>query len=272
MVKGFKHISHGRWLVAFLAFAVALFGFLAVGKDARALLQEDEWAGSGHADTLAEAFTHWPTPRDADIPTSCAKCHSTEGMLDFLAEDGTDPGVVNNAVVVPTDPPNAIYCEACHNDTASSLDSVTFPSGVEVTGLGPEARCMLCHQGRSAKSTVDEAIESSPGPYSFINIHYYAAAASLFGTEVQGGYEVDRKDYSGQGLVGHPSWNPGVLDTCVECHMTDSHNVLPDPVSCACHGDIVADGFKAFRSLTSTPDSGLAPFAPSLFVEVRTLH
>ena len=43
---------------------------------------EEEWQESGHADATAMAFNDW---NDAgSIPTSCAKCHSTPGYIDYL--------------------------------------------------------------------------------------------------------------------------------------------------------------------------------------------
>ena len=38
------------------------------------------------------------------------------------------------------------------------MTSVTFPSGVEVTGLEAEARCIQCHQGRASTVSVNQSI------------------------------------------------------------------------------------------------------------------
>src|SRR3970040_932568 len=81
--------------------------------------------------------------------------------------------------------------------------SVSFPSGAEITGLGPEARCMQCHQGRASGVQVDAAIEKAgltdedtPSPdLGFTNIHYFAAAVSRYGTQVKGGYEYPGQRY-----------------------------------------------------------------------------
>ena len=84
-------------------------------------------------------------------------------------------------------------------------------------------------------------LPAGPGPYSFTNVHYYAAAASLFGTDVKGGYEYSGKSYKDQNMFpGH-----GVrFDTCTECHMgtrsfdaaNKSHNVSkPNSANCECH-------------------------------------
>jgi hypothetical protein len=92
---------------------------------------------------------------------------------------------------------------------------------------------------------------ASPGPYSFINIHYYPNAAIAFGTEVKGGYEYAGKIYAGQKTYAN---HMGKFDTCIECHMgtksennaTDymgiTHNVMkPNPADCVyCHGQDVS--------------------------------
>ena len=40
----------------------------------------------------------------------------------------------------------------------SPRTSVVFPSGIELTDLGDESRCMECHQGRESKVSVDKQI------------------------------------------------------------------------------------------------------------------
>ena len=52
---------------------------------------------------------------------------------------------------------SVIRCQTCHNAAADALSSVTFPSGETVDGLGGEARCMTCHQGRASGKDVDAA-------------------------------------------------------------------------------------------------------------------
>jgi hypothetical protein len=56
----------------------------------------DEWLSSAHADFTAEAFTHWNEEDPAEVPTNCAKCHSSEGYQDYLGADGTEANVVDN--------------------------------------------------------------------------------------------------------------------------------------------------------------------------------
>jgi hypothetical protein len=160
---------------------------------------EQLWRTSGHADSSAEAFIHWD--EDGEIPTECARCHSTEGFEEFITS-----GSANIALPAGPSIENNISCEACHTDPEQGIvrnhTSVIFPSGIEVEGLGPEALCMECHQGRESKISVDADIEEAgveddevSSDLGFINIHYYAAAADQFGTVVKAGYEYDGKTY-----------------------------------------------------------------------------
>lgn len=179
----------------------------------------EEWAVSGHADYQGEAFA-------SNITSAvCFKCHSGPQFARFVR--GTPAAGLD-----PSGGPQVVACIACHDLTARDqadnfalgalrpVDEVTFPSGA-VVSLGPESNlCMECHQGRSSTPTVDARIAA--GNLSFSNIHYYAAAATMFGSEVQGGYEYPGRTYAGRNtflihtLVGVPE-----LTTCTGCHMGD---------------------------------------------------
>ncbi len=184
----------------------------------------DKWLESGHADRFAQAFTY-----SSALGTSCAKCHGEHGYRDFLGVDGTAAGVVNNAAPEFS----TVTCNACHNSATTTLTSVTFPSGNVVTGLGREARCMLCHQGRESTVSVNTAIGASldddvVATLSFKNVHYFSAGATLMGREAGGGYEFTGKWYDGK--FTHVS----EADTCVECH--DAHSLEVKVDLCAtCH-------------------------------------
>ncbi len=213
---------------------------------------EDAWAGSGHADAEAEAFNHWNEEDPAEIPVECAKCHATPGYLDFLGEDGSAAGTVDAAAELGT----VITCEACHNAAAASMTSVVFPSGVEITDIGSSARCMQCHQGRASGQSVNDAIaelgltdEDAPSAdLGFINIHYYAAAASLYGSEVHAGYEYEGNRY--QIRFSHVEG----FTECADCHNTHTLEVKVE--TCAeCHGEVASeDDLKNFRMAGSLAD------------------
>jgi hypothetical protein len=189
----------------------------------------EAWARSPHARIEAEAFVHWDA--EGEVPTDCATCHSGRGFMDFIGADGSTAGQIDH----PAPFRSVIDCATCHNDAADQLASVTFPSGVIVNDLGSSARCMVCHQGREStvdvnKATAsleDDAVSADLG---FLNIHYRAAAATLFGSQVKGAYEYDGKEYLGK--FAHVE----AFDTCVECHNPHSAEVRVE--ACAgCHQD-----------------------------------
>ncbi|MBK6849387.1 MAG: Ig-like domain-containing protein [Proteobacteria bacterium] len=276
------------------------------------LPQLTAWLSSGHADTKGEAFVHWDKDNPAVVPTSCAKCHSTPGFRDFLGDDGSAAGKVDVAAAVE---PKGIQCQACHNPKADRLASVVFPSGIEIKDVGPEARCMTCHQGRSSTFAVEESIanvaglkvtvdamkaqiaarrddlsvrrraelygvgaegsgtsakpaidglqaiiassaldldavppaidhdgnaDTPPIKLGFLNIHYYAAGATLNAGRALGGYQYKDKVYD---------WRfrhvPG-YDTCVGCH--DSHSLAVKTSACqSCHTG--ADSVEKLHSI-----------------------
>jgi len=209
---------------------------------------QDLWAGSGHNDTEAMAFNDWNEADPKEVPANCAKCHTTPGYQDFLGTDGSEAGKVDKPVPAPA---GTIQCVACHNAAAAALDSVTFPSGLTVEHTGSTSRCMECHQGRASKAAVDKkiadykatALDTVPAPVKndqgkdvpmgFVNIHYYAAGATLYGTQAKGGYEYDGYAYDGK-------FRPVEgIESCGGCH--DSHSLEVMVESCKeCHENVNA--------------------------------
>ena len=214
---------------------------------------EAEWVGSPHNDTEAEAFNHWNEDDPQEVPTSCARCHSTPGYQDYLGADGSAVGEVDQAAPIGT----TIQCVACHNAATATLSRVTFPSGVEVTGLGREARCMVCHQGRASKVQVDSSLEQAGlledldtvnAELGFINIHYYAAGATLYGGVTMGGYQYEGKMYDAK--FRHVEG----IDTCVGCHNPHTTELKLD-VCAGCHEGVAAkEDLKKVRMNGSLAD------------------
>lgn len=213
----------------------------------------DRWASSPHNDASAEAFVHWNEDDPAEVPTSCARCHSTGGYIDYLGDDGSEAGSVEEAVPVGS----TVECQACHNDTARTLTTVTFPSGETVSDLADEARCMVCHQGRSSTVQVNGSIEEAgltedPDSVSedlgFINIHYYAAAATKYGTAAKGGYEYDGKTYDALFRHAEP------FTTCIDCHRPHTQEVRVEACS-ECHAGVESiEDLSTIRTMASLVD------------------
>lgn len=179
--------------------SIGLFGAVLalVGAPAKPVLAQsaplqipyvNEWASSPHAFIMREAFTHWKD--EGEIPTACAKCHSTAGFHDYLGLDASEAGKVDKPALAG----QGITCIACHNSAVKNISEVTFPSGATIEWLSPDARCMICHQGRQSTPQVNNALalagageDQVSDKVNFLNVHYRAAAATRFGTEAQGG-------------------------------------------------------------------------------------
>jgi len=238
-----------KWALGFILAVLVMAAGVLVALEVEVPF-ETLWDSSGHADPCSEAFRHWDD--DGEIRTSCAKCHSTPGFMDFIGADGSSPGEVNEPAALGT----TIECVACHNDAATVMDSVTFPSGVEVTGLGAEARCMQCHQGRESSVSVNTKIDDSNAPdddtvssdLSFRNIHYLPAGATQLGSVALGGYQYEGKTYDAR--FAHVE----ELETCDSCH--NPHSLEIDVDTCAaCHDNVVThEDMKDIRFLGSQSD------------------
>ena len=226
----------------------------------------------GHFDGSSEAWRHWDVataPALPGPPGSCAKCHAGAGIPFFLT----------NNVNIQEEPANGMLCANCHSSVTDTnaprlaVKDVTFPSGLKANMGGAGATddsnlCLLCHQGRESKKSIDTKVAPGPaGPYSFTNVHYYAAAASLFGTQVQGGYEYAGKTYAGQNpFTAHG----GKFNKCVQCHMGSdglnasyaSHRVTkPNPNNCVCHaGDVSQTGTFEFANIRPATGFGSTDF------------
>jgi hypothetical protein len=244
-----------------------------------------DWQGSAHNNVADEPFRHWDDAAENPdgVPTSCAKCHTSAGYRDFLGVDGSEAGKVDAAV--PAALAQGIQCVACHNAGTIAKTSVVFPSGVEIKNLGDDSRCMECHQGRESKVSVDAQIEQFAATdmdavvapikddqgkdvnFGFRNVHYYAAAATLYGGMTHGGYEYAGKSYDAKNthVEGYA--------TCTGCHNPHTLEVKVD--QCAfCHEDVATvEDLKNVRMVSSAPDyDGDGDVTEGMYYEVQGLQ
>ncbi len=229
------------------------------------------WAESPHADEEAEAFRHWDEDDPQEIPPSCAACHSSPGYQDYLGADGSEMWVVDQAAPVGT----VVDCAACHNEATAMLDTIPFPSGVTITIEGPEARCAVCHQGRASTASVDNAIaeagledmDTTSEELGFTNIHYFAAAATMYGTLADGGYQYEGKAYDAK--FDHVQ----EFNACVECHSPHTLELQLD--SCAeCHTDVGSvEDIRDVRMAGSLVDyDGDGNTEEGIYYEIETMQ
>lgn len=244
-----------------------------------------EWQGSAHNNVTGEQFRHWDDVAENPdgVPTSCAKCHTSTGYQDFLGLDGSEAGKVDAAV--PAANAQGIQCVACHNAGTISKTTVVFPSGVEIKA-GDDVRCMECHQGRESKVSIDKvialfgenvdvdavpaAVKDANGKdvsLGFKNIHYFAAAATLYGGMTHGGYEYEGMTYDSKNT------HVAGFDSCTGCH--DPHTLKVRVEKCAeCHeGVATVDDLKNVRMVSSTPDyDGDGDAEEGMFYEIEGLQ
>jgi hypothetical protein len=198
---------------------------------------------AGHFAGSEEAFRHWDA--EGGVPGTCAKCHSADGLPTFLA---------NNANVAER-AANGLLCSTCHDNVQSFtryvVDAVRFPSGANLTfGEGAEANlCINCHQGRESTVSVNNAIRAASveddvvsETLRFRNVHYFAAGATLFGTDAKGAYEYDGQTYLGQ--FDHGGMGP---TDCVTCHQTHALEIKVEDCDVCHRGVATAEDLRTIR-------------------------
>lgn len=256
-------ITAGLILLPAVIIGVALMRVNAVDTVEQAAL---DWDESGHADFNSISFTYWDDNDPPLIPANCAACHSLHGAMDFAGARGTPAGSVAHDMPVGS----VVSCAACHTGAAHEMQSVTFPSGMEVAAQGTEASCLTCHMGTQSGASVRNAIDgvdvdSVMDGQGFINVHYHVAAATLMGTTGQGGYEYAELDYAGR--YDHaPNFQ-----TCSDCH--NAHNLEVEPLACStCHFNVTEpDDLRDIREQDVDYD-GDGDTRKGIALEIDTFH
>ncbi len=228
-------------LVIVFAVGAGVLGWLYANKHtAEKASVEDitaKWAASAHGDVKAEVFHHWDDSDDKTITPGCAKCHSENGLKDYLGLDGSAALSVEG----PVYPGGTIGCGACHNTYFAANTSVVFPSGVSLEADKGSQSCWTCHQGTTAgingqlaQKTEGVGDDEAKEGLSFVNPHYLGVASIYMGSEANGGYQYPGKTYAGK--YDHEKG----VQTCTECHDTHSlHMAEPGYTKCAqCHENV----------------------------------
>jgi hypothetical protein len=262
-----------------------------LGGDVSGLARTD----AGHFAGDTEPFRHWDA-EEYTVAFGCVKCHTAEGLPAFLENGGTmvvtSSGSTITTGVSSLPASNGFMCSTCHNEEAwperYSVASVVFPSGKAVSFGGRDADgafvaddsnlCIECHQGRESTTSVNNALrgkdlDTVDPKISFKNIHYFAAGATLFGSEVQGAYQYDGKEYVGLNVHADEA---GKMNKCQDCH--DVHALEPKVEACeTCHDttdpkairetDVDYDGDG---DVTEGISGEVATLIEALYAEVQT--
>jgi hypothetical protein len=190
------------------------------------------WSISGHADYRSPSFTNWD--EDGEIPTNCAKCHSTTGFHNFLGLDGSSFGEVDQPISTGT----TVMCSACHNSEVHNMRIVPYPGGFEVSPRRAETSCLNCHQGRATGLQIYQQIngldvDEINEDLNFVSVHYGIAALAKMGSETNGAYQYEGQNY--QGYYVHVR----EFETCETCH--DPHDADVRVENCTpCHFNVAA--------------------------------
>ncbi len=165
----------------------------------------------------------------------CLNCHGpfstdNKNIASFPLVNAS--GKIDTAHATQAERP-VVGCESCHGGGTNHVNS---PSPATIPYKSPGAlQCGQCHNKNFPAGHLED----------------YPAAASFFGTDVQGGYEFDGKIYAGKNTFGGHSGN---RNTCIKCHMREGaaeapdHHFVPRVADCSasgCHGDI--NDFKDIR-------------------------
>lgn len=207
-----------------------------------------DWWGSGHADVNSVSFTNWNENDPAEVPVTCAKCHSGRGFLDYLGQDGSQAFNVDAPAAIES----VVSCMVCHNDKVDVLEVAQFPSGEEINMGRGDALCGSCHSSITAGLRVDEVMgtfgEDEVVPENrLITPHYAYAASTWLGAEARGGYQ-----YEGMNYVERFKHANGV-ETCTQCHDPHSLRIRNDyknidAILCAaCHSNVT--GYPDYRDV-----------------------
>lgn len=216
-----------------------------------------DWARSPHAQTTALAYTYSrdlktygsPQPAATSFGSSCVRCHTTTGYLNFVNSGFSD----QHAWGDPSDKTKQVTgCDACHDGYSFRVRPVaavtiyynyssgkSFPTvklnnkPTRYPDAGASNVCLPCHTGRgigqqikdAAAAGLDFANANSPGA------HYRAVGANLF---QKSGYEFEGRGYLNPAFL-HSSIGignsraTGSKGPCVSCHMASgaSHLFLP---------------------------------------------
>ena len=229
--------------------ATASHAIVVVAADDKAQIPYyDKWTMSAHADATALAFNNWN--QQGSVPVECARCHSSEGFIDYLGGDGSAPGQVDKPAPVQS----VIRCADLSQPGRGRADVGDLPVGrhhrrprrrgaLHDLPPGPRRRARPSTPPSPKAAPADD--DQVSAALNFQNIHYFPAAATLFAGRAKGGYQ-----YAGQVYDVRFRHVDG-YNTCIGCH--DPHSTKVKFDECAtCHAGVTdVAGAHEIRMMSS---------------------
>lgn len=171
----------------------------------------EQWAGSGHGDATAAAFTSGFVTTNPD----CQHCHTSTGAKNYFTALAASEAYDSASNVISGPANEVLYCVACHTDNVGGLyvtGAITLPYTVDGTAvalpdLGRSNICINCHGAlgnmdsyeigaTDAALTGDPTTDMSAYLPGFVGAtenvteaHYFVASATLFQEQTRIGYE-----------------------------------------------------------------------------------
>jgi len=210
----------------------------------------DAVMAAGVADeTIGNAWAHYSWD-DTASRGSCQRCHTSTGAANFMNNPATydKTGAGNSfthlsgwTTTTKTSPQNEmLYCWGCHTNagkgTLRNPGAITETYSPATTGdpatvvTYPDVKgsnvCMSCHLGRETGDVIKND-QDADGVRSFVNSHYLAAGATLFG---KSGYEYAGLSYAKPSYFAHDkigssaAAGTGSNGPCAGCHMTSPNS------------------------------------------------
>jgi len=178
--------------------------------------ERKDWADSGHGDVNALAWMDY----DFTTRATCNACHTPTGFVQAIGSNWTNTAVIPGTAMQP------LTCDGCHSsdDFANSVRAIPGAYKAGMGGFGTSAKafiqfpdvgesnlCIPCHASRENGASLVAGNYNFTNK-TFVNPHYLAAAATLYGT---GGFQfytsgVRYNTYGAAGRVGkNANWSHG---------------------------------------------------------------
>lgn len=197
----------------------------------------DQWNVAGHSHEDADPFLHYDWA--ASNRASCRRCHSGYGYEDFAG------GVAEAQQRGNLRPIDCLVCHSTHGAAQSEsllrvYDDVSIPNTppLTLTGLGPGATCVACHNGRRQPPI--------PNPPGVTTIHYLSGGVMLEG--INGVTLFDGTNY---GLTNSNHVTNAGID-CTVCHMAPGPSTGPGVGLVGGHTFRVKDHDTGFENVGNT--------------------